>query len=55
MRSVGQRAAKLLALKISVLKKKFAASVMTLKVCASAFGPRSSWPGVKSFSKFDGQ
>ena len=43
-RSVGQRAAKLLAVKVGVLKKKSAASAITPKMCASAFGPGSS-PG----------
>ena len=51
--SVGQRAAKLLAVKVGVLKKKSAASAIPPKVCASAFGPDSSTPGVESFSKFD--
>ena len=54
-KSVGQRAAKLLAVKVGVLKKKSAASAIPPKVCASAFGPGSSTPGVKSFSKFDGR
>ena len=53
--SVGQRAAQLLAVKVRVLKKKSAASAIPPKVCASAFGPSSSTPGVKSFSKFDSQ
>ena len=48
--SVGQRAAKLLAVKVGLLKKKSAASAISAKVCAS-----SRTPGVKSFSKFDGQ
>ena len=51
--SVGKRAAKLLAVKFGVLKKKSAASAIPPKVCASAFGPGSSTPGVESFSKFD--
>ena len=51
--SVGQRAAKLLAVKVGVLKKKSAASAIPPKVCASVFIPGSSTPGVKSFSKFD--
>ena len=37
--SVSQRAAKLLALKVRVLKKKSAASAIPAKVCASAIGP----------------
>ena len=53
--SVGQRAAKLLAVKVGVLKKKSAASAIPPKVCASAFGPGSRLPGVKSFSNFEGQ
>ena len=53
--SVGQRAAKLLAVKVRVLKKKSAASAIPLKVCASTFGPGSSTPRVKWFSKFDSQ
>lgn len=53
--SVGQRAEKLLAVNIGVLKKKSAASAIPPKVCASAFGPGSSMPGVESFSKFDSQ
>ena len=53
--SVGQRAAKLLAVKVGVLKKKSAASAIPPKVCASAFGLGSSTPGVESFSKFDSQ
>ena len=52
-KSVGQRAAKLLAVKVGALKKKSAASAIPPKMCASAFGPGSSTPGVKSFSKFD--
>ena len=53
--SVGQRGAKLLAVKIGVLKKKSAASAIPAEVCASAIGPGSGMPGVKSFSKFDGR
>jgi len=52
---VGQRAEKLLAVNVGVLKKKSAASAIPTKVCASAFGPGSSIPGVESFSKFDSQ
>ena len=52
-RSVSQKAAKLLAVKDGVLKEKSAASAIPPKVCASAFGPGSSPPGVKSFLKFD--
>ena len=42
--SVDQRAAKLLAVKVGVLKKKSAASAIPSEMCASAFGPGSS-PG----------
>ena len=51
--SEGQRVAKLLAIKVGVLKKKSATSAIPAKVCASAFGPGSSPPGVESFSKFE--
>ena len=51
--SVSQRAAKLLVVKIRVLKKKSAASDIPPKVCAIAIGPGSSTAGVESFSKFD--
>ena len=53
--SVVQRAAKLLAFKVEVLKKKSAALAIPPKECASACGPGSSTPGVRSFSKFDSQ
>ena len=53
--SVGQRVAKLLAVKVGVLKKKFSASAIPAKVSASAFSPGSSPPRVESFSKFDSQ
>ena len=55
MWSVGQRAAKLLAVKFGGLKKKSAASAITAEVFASGFGLGSSPPGIESFSKFDGQ
>ena len=55
MGSVGQRAAKLLAVNVGGLKKKFAASAFMAKECASAIGPDSRSPGVESFAKFDGQ
>ena len=51
--SVGQRAAKLLAVKVGVLKKKSAASAIPSELCASAIGPGSSLSGVESFSKFE--
>ena len=52
---VGQRAAKLLAVKVGVLKKKSAISAIQAEVCASAFGPGLSTPRVKSFSKYVSQ
>ena len=52
---IGQKAAKLLAVKVGVLKKKSATSAIPPKVCASAFGPGSSTPGVQSFSKIENQ
>ena len=52
-KSVGQRAAKLLAVKVRVLKKKSAASAIPADLCASAFGPGSNPGAVESFSKFD--
>ena len=55
MRSVGQRASKLLVVKVGVLKKKSAALAIPAELSASAFGPGSSPPVVKSFSKFDSQ
>ena len=53
--SVGQRASKLLAVKVEVLKKKSATSAIPAEVCASAISPGSRLLWVKSFSKFDGQ
>ena len=53
MRSVGQRASKLLAVKVGGLKKKSAASAISANLCASAFGPGSNPGAVESFSKFD--
>ena len=52
---IDQRNAKLLTAKFGVLKKKSAALAIPPKVCARAFGPGSSIPRIKSFSKFDGQ
>ena len=52
--SVGQRVAKLLAVKFGLLEKKSAASAIPAEVCASAISLGSRTPGVKSFSKFDG-
>ena len=51
--SVGQRASKLLAVKVGVLKKKSATLAIPPKVCARMFSPGSSTPRVESFSKFD--
>ena len=51
--SVGQRAAKLLAVKVGVLKKKSANSAIPAKACAIAFGPGSIPGELESFSKFD--
>ena len=45
-------AAKLLAVKVGILKKESTASA---GVFASVFGPGSSLPGAESFSKFDSQ
>jgi len=52
---VGQRAAKLLAVKFGVLKKKSAASAIPAKACAITFG-QGSIPGeLESFLKFNSQ
>ena len=53
--SVGQRAAKLLAVKVGVLEKKSAASAIPANSCAIAFGLDSNPGTVESFSKFDSQ
>ena len=53
MGSIGQSAAKLLAVKVEVLKEKSATSAIPAEVCAIAFSPGSSTTGVKSFSNFD--
>ena len=53
--SVGQRAAKLLAVKVGVLKKKSAALAIPANACAITFGPGSNPGAVESFSKFDSQ
>ena len=55
MGSVGQRASKLLAVKVGSLKKKSAAAAIPAKLCAIVFGQDSSLLRVGSFSKFDGQ
>ena len=47
--------AKLLAVKVEVLKKKSAISAIPAEVWASAIGQDLSPPWVKSFLKFDGQ
>ena len=51
--SVDQRTAKLLAVKVGVLKKKSAASAIPPKLSAIPFGPGSNLGVVESFSKFD--
>ena len=53
--SVGQRAAKLQAVNIGCLKKKFAVSAITAEVCASQCGLGLSRTRSKSLFKFDGQ
>ena len=53
MKSVSQRAVKLLAVKVGSLKKKSAAAAIPAEFCAIVFGQDSSLVG--SFSKFDGQ
>ena len=53
LRSVGQRATKLLAVKVGGLKKKSADSAIIAEACASVIGSGSSGTGVKSFPKFD--
>ena len=53
IRSVGQRASKLLAVKFGILKKESAASAIPAELCARTLGLGSSFPRVKSFSKFD--
>ena len=52
MGSEGQRATKLLAVKVGSLKKKSAAAIPA-KLCAIVFGPDSSLPEVGSFSMFE--
>ena len=51
--SVDQRAAKLIAVKVGVLKKKSATSAIPANACAIPFGPGSNPGAVESFSKFD--
>ena len=53
--SVGQRAAKLLVVKVGVLKKKSATSAIPPELCAITFGPGSIPGELKSCSKFDSQ
>ena len=55
MKSQGQWASKLLAVKVEVLKKKSATSAIPAEVCASVIGPGVRTPRVKSFSKFEGR
>ena len=54
MGTVGQRASKLLAVKVGVLKKKSAALAIPAKLCASAISPGWRLSGVESFSEFEG-
>ena len=49
MGSVGQRATKLLAIKVGVLKKKSASSAIPAKLCAIAFGRVRIRPGWNHF------
>ena len=53
--SVGQRAAKLLTIKVGVPKKESANLAFPAEVFASMIGPSSRLPRVRSFSKFDGR
>ena len=53
MESVGQRAPKLLALKVEGLNKKSAALAFIAKVCTSEFSSGSTPPVVEPFSNFD--
>ena len=53
MRSAGQRASKLSAVKVGGLKKKSATSAIPAYLYASAFGLGSIPVTVQSFSKFD--
>ena len=55
MGSVGQRVAKLLAVKVRGYPQKSANLFITAKVDTSVLGPGSSSTGVESFSEFDGQ
>ena len=51
---VGQWRAKLLAIKVEVLKKKSATLAIPAELCAIAFGQCLNAPMDESFSKFDG-
>ena len=53
MKSLSQLAAKLLAVKVEVLKKKSATLAIPADLCASTFGLGSNPGAVESFSKFD--
>ena len=55
MKFLGQKAAKLLAVKVGLLKEKSATLAIPAEVCASAIGLDSSCTGVEPFSKFDDQ
>ena len=52
MRSIDQRALKLLAVKVGLLKKKSAALAIPADLCASAFCPGSIPGELESFSSF---
>ena len=52
--SLDQRASKLLAINVGVLKKKSSASAIPAELCASVIGLGSSSFGVELFSKFEG-
>ena len=53
MECVGERASKLLAVRVGGLKKKSATLAFSAEECASVFDPDSSTSRVESFSKFD--
>ena len=55
MVSDDKRAAKLLTVKVGVLKKKSTASAIPPELCAIAFGLGLIPGPLQSFSKFDGQ
>ena len=53
--SVRQRVAKLLAVKVGVLKEESADSTVLAKACERAFGPSLRQPRSNHLSKFEGQ